>query len=362
MELYRRELLVARIISGVLRLRVNDASGQEITLVIRQPSRDARYFAQEVYQEMLERTLLEGVYTEEEIIKFLKDHRVWSEVLEAEMKNLEKEIEEFKVKLVPLANKPELQAGKLTLSKARERYKELSIKKHSYDHMTCEGAAAMAKMRYIVASSLYYKNGQPVLPCEELWDGAISHECSVLIDNAFEAFLGTRLEEVEIREIARTEPWLSYWSVKSHSSSIFGVPNVDLTEEQIRLLAWSQMYENIHQHPKCPPPEIINDDDLCDGWLIIQKRERDKELNKSRAEDNMNEKIKDSEEVYIVANSAEEAKAIEELNSADMKRIKQQRAAEIARKGQVQHVDLLDVRQEVQMEATRLKAEAIRGR
>lgn len=363
MDLARRELLIARIISGVIRLRVCGDGGREVTLLVKQPTREERYYAQELYQDALEQGRLEGSYTEEEILTFLRTHRLWDDAREAEAKKLSEDIEEFKVRLVQLVTKKaELQAGKHTLDKARERYKELMTQRHSYDHMTCEGAAAMARTRYLLACSLTYTNGQRLLPAEALWDNPRAEGCSVLLENAFETYLTSRLEEAEVRELARSDPWLSYWSTRAQTTSLFGVAAADLTEEQLRLQIWSQMYENIHQHPKCPGPEIVHDDDLCDGWLIAQKRERDGEATRNTKENAMNEKIREAEEQYIVVNSLEEAKAVEDMNSPQMKNVKMRRNAQINAKGEVQHVDFIDVRQECQMEAARLRAEGMRGR
>lgn len=363
MDLARRELLIARICSGTLRLRVYNEFGKEVVVVVRQTTREQRYFAQELYQDTLEEARLDGAYTEDSLLVFLYKQGLWDEARESMFRQIEKDVEEFKTKLVGLAFRTaERNASKRALQNAKDKYKELLLQRHAYDHLTCEGAAGMARTRYLLACSLIWPSGQPVLPSDALWDNPTAEGCSLLLENAFEAYLHAKLPDEQIREVARTEPWVGTWMTRASTGGVFGVPAVDLTDEQVRLQVWSQMYENICAHPECPPHEIIDDDDICDGWLILQRREREKKQKETRTENAVgNEKIRNSEEVFIVAESAEDARLIESMNDEAAMRIKKQRDAEVRRKGQVQHVDLSDVRAWCQMEANRMRAEAIKG-
>lgn len=359
MEPSRRELLVARITSGTLRLKVYNEFGREVAVVLRQATREQRYYAQELYQDTLEEARLEGAHTEDSLLAFLYKEQLWDDTRETSLRQLEKDIEDFKTKLVGLAFRSfEKQMAKLTLQKARDRQRELLAQRHAYDHLTCDGAAGMARTRYLLACSLHYPSGQPVLPVDALWDNPTADGCSIVLENAFEAYLASRLDDADIREVARTEPWLGIWTTRACAGNLFGVPAADLTDEQVRLQVWSQMYENIAQHPECPPQEVIDDDDICDGWLILQRREREKKQLESKADTALsNEKIRNSEEVFIVASSPEDARQIESLNDETTQRLKRQRDAEIRRRGEVQHVDLADVRAWCQMERNRLQTE-----
>lgn len=362
MEQARRELLVARVVSGVVRLRVHNEFGREVVVVVRNPSREQRYFAQEVYQETLEESRLDGAYTEESLLDFLLEQGQWDDAREAMLRQVEKDIEEFKTKLLGLTFRTyEKKKARLALAAAKEKQRELLGQRHSYDHLTAEGAAAMARARYLVACSLCDARGRPILPEDALWGNPAAERCSVVLENSFEAYLASRLDDAEFRELARTEPWTTLWSARGAAASVFGVAAADLTDEQVRLQVWSQLYENIAGHPEAPPQEVLEDDDLCDGWLILQRRERDKRQKEVKADEVGSERVRGSEEVFIVADTAEDARRIYEMNDDGSRTVLRQREAQIQKKGAVQHADLADVRAYCQMEATRLRAESMKG-
>ena len=64
---------------------------------------------------------------------------------------------------------------------------------------------------------------------------------------------------------------------------------------------WSSLYDNIQESPDCPSNEVINDDDMLDGWMIIQKRNREQAKLQKDAENKFgNKKISNADEVFIV--------------------------------------------------------------
>ena len=88
-----------------------------------------------------------------------------------------------------------------------------------------------------------------------------------------------RIDESEYRDLARNEPWRSYWNIAK--SSVFGIPVIDFSEEQKTLCVWSKVYDNVYESSECPPENCINDDDYLDSWFIIQRRKR-KQVNKNK--------------------------------------------------------------------------------
>lgn len=106
-----------------------------------------------------------------------------------------------------------------------------------------------------------------------------------------------RLDEAVIRKVARSYEWYSL-----HNAGFeFRV----LSTEAIDLINWTKRYDNIRQHPECPDDDIINDDDLLDGWTsyIANKKDDDDPA--------------DGKEVFMVANSPEDVKRIQEKNSPE---------------------------------------------
>ena len=77
------------------------------------------------------------------------------------------------------------------------------------------------------------------------------------------------------------------------------------------------------------------DDDMLDGWFIIQSKKRDQEKAESEFENSTNDKIKNSSEVFVVARSERDKYRVEGMNDMQSKVIKKQRAATIKEKGSV---------------------------
>ena len=75
------------------------------------------------------------------------------------------------------------------------------------------------------------------------------------------------------------------------------------------------MYDNIQESVDCPPKEIIEDDDMLDGLFIIQGKKREKEKLEQELDNQItNNKIKGSEEVFLMVNP-EDKKQLERINN-----------------------------------------------
>ena len=77
--------------------------------------------------------------------------------------------------------------------------------------------------------------------------------------------------------------------------------------------------------------------------------------------DLMNDKIVDSDEVFIKPTSSEDVERINEMNSTRGKMIKRQRSEQVRREGSVKQQDLQDVRQDLRMQANQQQIEKIKG-
>ena len=42
------------------------------------------------------------------------------------------------------------------------------------------------------------------------------------------------------------------------------------------IVMWSQLYDNVQESMDAPTKDVIKDDDLLDGWLIVQGKKREK--------------------------------------------------------------------------------------
>ena len=119
-------------------------------------------------------------------------------------------------------------------------------------------------------------------------------------------------------------------------------------------MSWSLLYESLHEHPSPPGDELVCDDDAFDGWLIIQKRERERQRRESTAEAALSGiKLPDSGEIFLVAETNEDLQNIEALNGPQAQAIKRERLAYIANKGEVEEQHMPDSRREIHMMANR---------
>ena len=127
------------------------------------------------------------------------------------------------------------------------------------------------------------------------------------------------ITDIMLRDIVKAEPWGSLWFA-SGGRNLFNGDPCDYTSEQIRVINWSRMYDNIRKSHNPPSEDVIDDDDALDGWMAITARERDKERNLASAESKLtNKRIKGSQEVFIPVSSREEAKRVQNLNTESNK-------------------------------------------
>jgi hypothetical protein len=347
-----RELLVARVVSGTVRLVVHHG-GRDLRLVVRQPTRDDRYAAAEVYAEALREAELQGLYSEDAVVSLLLAEGLWDEDRQRLLDALPKEIEEFKVQLFKSPFKAnERKSVRAALRVARAKLAELSAERHAYDHLTCHGAAAVARARFLLAAGLY-RDDRRVFPDGDAFWAAESG----LLDAAMAAHAACRPAEADFRLAARTEPWRSTWAVHKAEGSAFGVPACDYTDEQRALAGWSSLYDSVYQHPECPADEVVQDDDLMDGWLIDQRRQREQRV-LSREGDRVGQ---DAAEVFVPADTAEDARKVMGMNDAVGRALQRQRFDLLRRKGQVAEQDMPDSRRRLRMEAAQQMAQAARG-
>jgi hypothetical protein len=122
-----------------------------------------------------------------------------------------------------------------------------------------------------------------------------------------------------------------------------------LTDEQQNLIAWSKLYDNIHEHIEPPPSEVVEDDDLLDGWLILEQKKREKEQ-RERAGDDKG-KRGGAQEMFIPAETPEDAKRIEAMNEPGMAFIKRQRMATLKTQKVVSEQHMPDSKQQINVQA-----------
>lgn len=349
-----KELLVARIISGRVRLKLP----RNEHLLLMGVSRDRQYAAQELYVDTLEEGLEEGLFDDNELLDWMIQEGHWDEERAKLLTNLPKEIEEFKVQMFKLSFRTaEKNKIRLYLNTAKEKLMEVSMQRHAWDHISAAGNAAFVRSRYLFGCALHTQDGRPVFNLDRFWES----ESAVLEQGMF-IYSRLRINEPEYRELARSEPWSSLWSTRKCEASLFGVPVADYTEEQRAMVGWAQLYTSIYEHPERPPDDVVADDDCLDGWLIDQKRQHEKAIAKSAADELTGGKNKNAEELYLVADSVDDARRIETLNSEMASAIKRKRFKHLKEKGEVSEQEMPDTRQRVQMQKTNQFMDSVKGK
>lgn len=319
------EQIIYRIVSGEQTIILND-----IVYKIKTPSNKLRLEAEQLYTSTIRKNRFNDYWlSDKACLNLLVKNGLCSPEIDANMKIMEKSIEDLKVSLYTSMFIPDIHADKrrqLNLTKQKQR--ELLSIRHSLDHLTLDGFASMIKSQYLIFNTLYDEN------YNRIWN-TFNDVDVFLLEKISNRILSNTIQPSKIREIARTEPWRGYWNIKK--TNIFDGSVFDLTDEQKSLILYSRMYDSAYEHPECPTEEIIKDDDIFDGWMISQHRKAekqkmtsqlDKQLNKSKSS-----KMANSDEVFLVAKSKEDRARIEAMNDTAGSIIKAQRRATIKQRG-----------------------------
>ena len=315
MKQHEREFFIYKVRSGKVFLD-ND-------IEIRPPTVEQYFKSCVKHNESYEDSFNDEVMTEEEMLEWMTEHNMWSEDKEARIEGLKKDLERLKVEIFNARNNENL-AKKIRLyirAGEKQLAQELHIK-NQYIQNTCEGIAQADKVSYLIEQTTYKDN--------KLYDFS-----DITIQEASNSWYQDMLPEKILRELARNDPWKTVWSIYgSGSDNLFlNSKNEELTYNKKSLVIWSKMYDNIHESMECPNQDVIDDDDMLDGWFIIQSKKRDKERSENEFETNTNEKIKNSSEIFVVTKTEKDRERIENMNDGHNKVIKRQRAGVMRKKG-----------------------------
>ena len=150
--------------------------------------------------------------------------------------------------------------------------------------------------------------------------------------------------------------WRSYWTSSKNGASLFVGSVSEWSDDQRVLASMSRMYDNVYEHPECPSDQVIDDDDMLDGWMILQRRLVDAQK-KKQAVDALHPKLKNAQEVFIRADDSQEAQEIKSFNTQEGLNIINQRSDFINAHGSVSSIELPDV----QMDLRNKMAEQMKG-
>ena len=326
-------LLISRICSKKLYF-----SYDQIDYVLYSPDIEIRYEADIYYQKILEENKYEEWILQENIIRFLNYIGVWNNEQEDNLNTLSKEIDNSKMELFENRLQPsKLKTIRKKLETKKHIYEKLISTKTSMDYLTLEHFCNTRKNEFIIAKTLKYRDSNKLV-CKDLdsFNHKSFHDLANCIADNF-------ISVSTYKTIAKSEMWRSIWN--SGKSNVFEGYSSDFSDEQKTLIGLSNMYDRVYEHPEAPSQDVVDDDDMLDGWMLYQKK-KSEESQKEKGAEALTRKHKDAKEIFVTS-SQKDAKNISELNSRESLNIKKQRAKIVDTKGEVNEFELPDVKNSI---------------
>jgi hypothetical protein len=349
MDLSARELLLHRIFSGI---HVADIEG--VDYIVKSPTKFDKYKASQVYIQSVYENRYNSWYTKKTVLGLLENEDIFLPKDEEKLEKMVKDLEELKLQLFQsLLNAEKMKFVRKSLDRVKTLISILTSAKHSLDYLTVEGFSSLQKSQYLVARTLFYENGERVFS-----DNYKTEDTDGMIEKVILHVGNHQADHLMLRELARTEPWRNYWG--SNKQDIFGGPAIDLTDEQRSLILYSKMYDGAYEHPECPEDNVIEDDDLFDGWMIFEKRKREKAKTQKQVSNIVGAKQKNAEELFIPTPDQTHAQKIHNMNTLEGKVKRAQREKVISKVGKARDSQFPDRKQQIITQANREFAEKVR--
>jgi len=340
MKHHEREFLVSMIRSGKVFVTHNNIELEICPLTL-----DQSFKSCQIYQKAYDKAYSEDIMTEEDMDRWMLENELWTLHDDKRQEGLKKDIEKLKIEIYNARDNTMLANNLRKYIRTGESQLTSHLnKKYIYHQNTCEGIAATERLTWIIKNTTYF-------------NGKLYNFEEVSLQYVIDEWQSHFISESKSRELARNDPWKSLWITRENSGSqlFANPPNTELTYNQKNILIWSQMYDNIQESMECPNKEVIEDDDMLDGWFIIQHQKREKERSEKEFENNTNnEKIKNASEVFVVS-TKERAEKINNMNDIGAKIVKQQRKVALDHYGSLEEQNLPDQRRNIQMMASQTK-------
>jgi hypothetical protein len=327
------EKALYRIIQGRLRYKVRDG----LVLYIHEPTPEIIYESYDIYDEAYEKAYWRGVYVKEEVLPILLENNYWSPLDDKEAERVQKQIEDKKLEAFKqFIHKKQLGGIKREIFYLEKKWQALYLKKNSLDHVTCAGCAELTRNQWLIEKTTKFS------------DGSFYDWKEASIPSATNYRASNAISQEMYRSVARSDTWRGMWGA-GKGTEIFGVPFSRITQEQARLCMYARMYDNVAESPEAPIEEIIADDICLDGWFIDQKKKQDKQKKQNQVDGMIsNDKIKNSGEVFVMAQGGDDAKEIYDLNDGMARSTVKQRQAQIEGKEDMMNFkELADVKQDI---------------
>jgi len=338
MEEARRNFLTYEIISGLKFIIIND-----IRYKLVPPSKELNLLAEHVYQETVNSLRFDNLITKEKAKLFLLRLGLWGPKEDENLEKQEKYLDDKKVDLFhAMYDLSKQDRTRKTIEGIKKAINNSYGRKHSLDYMTLDYHAALTKKKFIIAMRLRDNENKAIYTEEDFWNAD-----STILENVVDVLDRDILSVEEFRELARNDPWRTIWNLGKESC--MGTCSAEWTDNQRTLVSFTKMYDNAYQSMECPSDDVIKDDDMFDGWMIDQKRKREKET-KQRQVDTMNKIPDKAQEVFVFAPTREDANKVYDMNDMEARMTVKQREQQIVKRkgqGRIDATQLLDTQMEL---------------
>ena len=330
------KLTLARIISGFLIFKYKDQ-----TLYLIYPSLSIQYEAELYYNNLYDNYKFSDWILDTDIINILKENRVWSDANEKEFHTLQKQIDQTKIELFKSFYISKKQNSiRAKLKHLNERYSKFYNARHSLDNFTVEGFCDKYKNEFLLVNSIFKKINNEYIK----YFNESTINTQELEDIAFEIAQHS-IDIPTFRRIARSDIWKTYWS--SNKDFLFDKAAAEWTDEQRTLVVFSKMYDSAYESTEPPPDPVFDDDDMFDGWLLLQNENAKKEKNKKTEDKALGDKMSKAQEIFLMANNKDDISEIYDMNNAASKAIINERSKTISKLKEVDASKLPDIQREI---------------
>lgn len=296
-----------------------------------------------VYSNAYDEALADGLMTSSDIDGYMEDNGLWTQDDEEELKHYKNKIDDKKLKMYnSRTKKPFVEKERRALRILEQMNIQHLSKKSSLFIQCCESMADNARLDFLLRKHSFIDN-KPVPP---------DLDANVLI----RAYNESVYSDSIIRDLARSEPWRSLWASNKHVKFklFFNKEDEDITINQKSIVLWSTTYDSIQEAMEPPSEDVVEDDDLLDGWFIYQRRKREREQKKKDLEDKMTSpKGKNADETFVMVNKEEgfDVSDINAMNDPSAQLVKANRKRQLQKEGNVDYTKLVDVQQRGNAEA-----------
>lgn len=289
-----------------------------------------------VYNQAIEINRFEGLMTKDFAKNVLIAKTIWNVNDDNNLIELDKSLDDCKLELYNNYGMPSSQIEKIRnrldiIKKAK--IQKLNIK-HSLDRFTIEGLADYMAEMHVFSKLVLNKNYERI------------NVNGVLLEKIIQQYKLTWPSNTDLRLIARSEPWRSFWSINPNCFRVLG-------DEQKALIMFSKMYDTVYDHPDRPEEAVINDDDMLDGWFISMKKKAEAEKSKNK-QNILTNRHPTAQEIFVASVDKsgrpltdQEVNEISNMNDIKAKITKKEITELVKQKGVVRDMDIPSVRLEI---------------